>query len=257
MIPTASRPLALVTGARRGIGAAIAQALAAAGCDLALADLPGDEPHAVLQAAAQHGARARFFALDLADVQAHAGALDAVVQWGGPVCTLVNNAGIGAPVRADLLDVTPDAFDRVVGVNLRGTFFLTQAVARHMLATSAPHPRAVVTVSSVSADMASIERGDYCVSKAGLGMLTRLFALRLAAGGIGVYEVRPGIIRTPMTDGVAAAYDARIASGLVPMARWGTPEDVARAVRALAMGELAFATGSVIHVDGGLSVPRL
>ena len=126
-----------------------------------------------------------------------------------------------------------------------------------MAASTCDHPRSIVTVSSVSAEMASIERGEYCLSKAGLAMLTKLFALRLAPLGIGVFELRPGIIRTPMTEGVAARYDARIADGLVPMGRWGQPQDVARAVAALAFGELAFSTGSVINVDGALSVARL
>jgi NAD(P)-dependent dehydrogenase (short-subunit alcohol dehydrogenase family) len=142
-------------------------------------------------------------------------------------------------------------------VNLRGTFFFTQAVARHMAAASIETKRTIVTVSSVSAELASIERGEYCLSKAGLPMLTRLFALRLAPLGIAVFEVRPGVIRTPMTEGVAARYDERIANGLVPMQRWGEVGDVAAAVGALAGGTLAFATGSVLHVDGALAVPRL
>ena len=145
--------------------------------------------------------------------------------------------------RGDLLDVAAPSYDRVLDINLRGTFFFTQAVARHMVATTS-HPRSIVTVSSVSAEMASIERGEYCLSKAGLGMLTKLFALRLAEIGIGVFEVRPGVIRTPMTEGVAAKYEQRIADGLVPMQRWGYPEDVARAVATLASGQFAFATGS-------------
>ena len=126
-----------------------------------------------------------------------------------------------------------------------------------MLAQPSAHARCIVTVSSVSAEMASIDRGEYCLSKAGLGMLTKLFALRLAEEGIGVFDVRPGIIRTPMTEGVADKYDRRIADGLVPMKRWGQPEDVARAVAALASGELGFSTGSVVNVDGALSIPRL
>ena len=253
---TTGRPLALVTGARRGIGAAIALELAARGHDLAVVDLGREEPTEAIEALQRKGARARHFALDLADVDAHAALVDDVVAWGGPLSVLVNNAGIGSPARGDLLDVAPQAFDTVLGVNLRGTFFLTQTVARHMLAVPVSGARSIVIVSSVSAAMASIERGDYCVSKSGLAMVSRLFALRLAEAGIGVFEVRPGIIRTPMTAGVSARYGERIAGGLVPMARWGTPEDVARAVAALADGSLAFATGSVIDVDGALSIPR-
>ncbi len=251
------RPLAVVTGARRGIGAALAKALAARGYDLALTDIAADGAEATLAAAERLGARARFFTFDLADTSGHSARVQAMADWGGPIACLVNNAGLPAPQRGDLLDVAADGFDRLLGVNLRGTFFLTQAVARQMLAAPAPSGRAIVTVSSVSAEMASIERGEYCLSKAALPMLTRLFALRLAEAGIGVFEVRPGVIRTPMTEPVAPAYDARIAAGLVPMQRWGEPADVARAVALLATGELAFASGSVLHVDGALSVPRL
>ncbi|WP_326540022.1 3-ketoacyl-ACP reductase [Pseudorhodoferax sp.] len=255
--PPLSRPLAVVTGARRGIGAAIALALAARGHDLALTDIATDGTADLLAALATHGARARFFGFDLADAARHGAIVQDIVDWGGPIACLVNNAGLPAASRGDLLDVGADSFDRLMDVNLRGTFFFTQAVARHMLATACAHSRSIVTVSSVSVEMASIERGEYCLSKAGLGMLTRLFALRLAEAGIGVFEVRPGIIRTPMTEGVAPAYDARIAAGLVPQRRWGQPEDVARTVALLAGGELAFSTGSVVHVDGALSIPRL
>ena len=255
------RPLAVVTGARRGIGAAIALELARRGFDLALTDLGHEGSEPVLEALSSAGARATLVESDLADVASHAAVVDRIVAWGGPITCLVNNAGIGSPKRGDLLEVSPEAFDLVLGVNLRGSFFFTQAVVRHLLATpidpNAGSRRSIVTVSSVSAELASIERGEYCISKAGLGMLTRLFALRLAPHGIGVFEVRPGVIRTPMTAGVAAAYDERIAAGLVPMRRWGEPEDVARAVAALAGGDLSFASGSVLNVDGALAVPRL
>jgi NAD(P)-dependent dehydrogenase (short-subunit alcohol dehydrogenase family) len=252
-----SRPLAVVTGARRGIGAAIAIELAAQGFDLALTDIEEAGAGDVLGRIEGLGGNARMFAFDLADVAGHAPVLDRILAWHGPVACLANNAGIGSPARGDLLDVAPAAFDRVLDVNLRGTFFFTQAIARHMAASACPHARAIVTVSSVSVEMASIERGEYCLSKSALGMMTRLFALRLAPLGVGVFEVRPGVIRTPMTDAVSARYDERIAGGLVPMGRWGEVEDVARAVAALGSGRLAFATGSVIHVDGALSIPRL
>ncbi|WP_295856571.1 3-ketoacyl-ACP reductase [uncultured Xylophilus sp.] len=253
-----TRPLAIVTGARRGIGAAIALSLAQRGYDLAITDVADEGADQVLADITACGARGRLFLFDLADTGRHAEVLDAVTAWAGPIRCLVNNAGLPAERRGDLLDVGTASFDRLLDVNLRGTFFFTQAVARRML-SDAPGgaARSIVTVSSVSAEMASVERGEYCLSKAGLGMLTRLFALRLAASGIGVFEVRPGIIRTPMTESVAPAYDARIADGLVPMGRWGRPEDVGRSVALLAGGELAFATGSVLQVDGALSIPRL
>lgn len=254
---TARRPLAIVTGAARGIGAAIALELVDNGFDLAVTDLEEASAADVVALARERGADARCFAFDLADVSAHAGVVERIAQWGGPITCLVNNAGIGAPTRGDLLDVQPEAFDRVTGVNLRGTFFFTQAVARHMAGAQSASARSIVTISSVSVEMASIERGDYCISKSGLGMLTKLFAVRLAPLGIGVFDIRPGVIKTPMTEGVAAKYEKRFAEGLVPMNRWGLPEDVARAVAAVASGKMAFATGSVLHVDGALSIPRL
>ncbi len=251
----AARRVALVTGGSRGIGAGIALELAQNGFDVAITAIDsGEECVAAMQAC---GARALFLRSDLADTADHARVIDAVVAWGGAITCLVNNAGIGSPRRGDLLAVLPDAYDSVLGTNLRGSFFFTQAVARHMAATASTAPRSIVTVSSVSAEMASIERGEYCLSKAGLGMLTKLFALRLAPLGIGVFEVRPGVIRTAMTEAVSGKYDRLIAEGLVPMRRWGLPEDIARVVCSLASGKLAFATGSVINVDGALSIPRL
>lgn len=254
---TQNKPLAVVTGARRGIGAAIATELAARGFDVAITDVEAGGSEDALADIASHGARGRVFPFDLASIEQHAGMLEQIVEWGGPIACLVNNAGIQVAQRGDLLDVSAGSFDRVLGVNLRGTFFFTQAVVRHMLAAPCTYLRSVVTVSSANAEMASVNRGEYCLSKAGLGMLTKLFALRLAEAGIGVFEVRPGIISTPMTEGVAAKYEQLIADGLVPMKRWGLPDDVARAVAVLASGELAFSTGSVVQVDGALSIPRL
>jgi len=252
-----NRPLAVVTGGRRGIGAGIAIELASRGFDIALTDIEGSVAEETLAAIGGHGAAGKLFHSDVGNVEEHTSVVERIVEWHGPISCLVNNAGIPSPSRGDLLDVTPASFDRVMGVNLRGTFFFTQAVARHMSGIKATGPRSIVTVSSVSVEMASIERAEYCVSKSGLGMLTKLFALRLASLGIGVFEIRPGIIRTPMTEGVASKYEQRIADGLVPMERWGYAEDVARAVSALACGQIAFSTGSVIHVDGALSIPRL
>ena len=249
-------PVALVTGGRRGIGRAIAIELAGRGYDVAITDLEDDEEASItLRGVEDHGGRALFVQSNLGDVASHAAVVEQVLCWADRIDCLVNNAGIGSPVRGDLLDVGPQAFDQVLGVNLKGTFFMTQAVARHMLSAASPHPRSIVTVSSVSATMASPERAEYCLSKAALPMMTRLFALRLAKCGIPVFEVRPGIIRTPMTAGVAQKYEARFAEGLVPMTRWGETGDVAKAVAQLVGGSLQFATGSVLSVDGGLSIP--
>jgi NAD(P)-dependent dehydrogenase (short-subunit alcohol dehydrogenase family) len=173
------------------------------------------------------------------------------------VTTFVSNAGVPAKVRGDMLEVSEESFDFVLGINLRGGFFLAQEVARRMAGRESEHYRAMVFVTSVSAVMASVERAEYCISKAGAAMMARLFALRLAPAGIGVFELRPGIVETPMTAGVRDAYAARIEGGLVPAGRWGQAADVGAAVLPLARGELAFATGAVIPVDGGLSIARL
>ncbi|MBC8745534.1 NAD(P)-dependent dehydrogenase (short-subunit alcohol dehydrogenase family) [Paraburkholderia sp. WC7.3g] len=256
MLDDAMQPLAaLVTGGRRGIGRAIAVELASRGYDVAITDVVDDEDTALtLRAIEDQGRRSLFVQANLQDVASHTRVLERVLAWCGDLDCLVNNAGIGSPARGDLLDVTPEAFDTVLGVNLRGTFFMTQAVARHMLSAEPDRPRAIITVSSVSATMASPERAEYCLSKSALPMMTKLFALRLAHAGIPVFEVRPGIIRTPMTEAVAQKYEARFKEGLVPMNRWGEADDVAKAVGQLAGGALQFATGSVLQVDGGLSI---
>ncbi len=252
-----TRPVALVTGGLRGIGFACAEALAEAGFDIFIADL-AEQPHEHVEPAlTKHGARFAYARCDIADVAAHeALADDCTAKLGGIDC-LVNNAGVGAVVRGDMLSVAPENFDRVMSINLRGTVFLTNAVARAMLQTRSDHARSIVTITSVSAEMVSPERADYCVSKAALSMWVKNLAVRLAPENIGVFEVRPGIIRTDMTAAVADKYDRLIAGGLVPSARWGEAGDVASAVAALASGKLGFATGTVVNVDGALSVPRL
>jgi NAD(P)-dependent dehydrogenase (short-subunit alcohol dehydrogenase family) len=253
-----ARPVALITGARRGIGRACGEALARAGFDIAATDLALDSAcEEAREAFAEAGARAEFFAHDLADVDAHAALIETIVAQFGRLDCLVNNAGRGAVKRGDLLDLTPANFDLVINVNLRGTLFLSQAAAKAMLAAPGDRPRSIVTVTSVSAEMASPERTEYCISKAGLSMALKNLALRLAADGIAVFEVRPGVIRTDMTAPVAGKYDEAIGGGLVPAGRWGEPADVAAIVAGLASGAFAFATGSVISADGALSLPRL
>lgn len=251
-----TRPVALVTGANRGIGRGIAVALAGRGFDLVCADLAATpETAETLRLAHEAGGRHRFAALDIADVEAHAGRLAEIRAEAGPIACLVNNAGVQTPNRGDMLDVTPADFDRVLGVNLRGTFFLTQAVARLMLGEPDPAPgRSIVTISSSSATIAYPLIAPYGLSKTGLRMMTQLFALRLAEAGIGVYEIRPGFIRTEMTAAAAGPYDAFIMAGGVPERRWGTPEDVGRAVATLAGGGFTHVTGEAISVGGGLQI---
>ena len=251
------RPIAIVTGGARGIGLACAEALADAGFDILIADLAGREPAGLREAFAARGAGFAYRKSDISDVTSHAALVSTAIDAFGRIDCLVNNAGIGAVVRGDLLDLAPENFDRVLSINLRGTVFLTQAVAKAMLATPTDHPRSIVTITSVSAEMASPERSDYCISKAGLSMWVKNLALRLAPENIGVFEVRPGIIRTDMTAGVSEKYDALIDGGLVPAGRWGEAADIAAVVATLAGGRLGFSTGSIVHVDGALSVPRL
>jgi NAD(P)-dependent dehydrogenase (short-subunit alcohol dehydrogenase family) len=252
-----TRPVAIVTGGRRGIGLASAEALAAAGHDIFVADLAPEPGDALREATERHGAALGYHACDIADVPAHDELVESALERFGRIDCLVNNAGIGAPVRGDLMELRPENFDRALGVNLRGTVFLTQAVAKAMLARPPEGPRSIVTITSVSAEMASPERTDYCISKAGLAMFVKNLALRLAPEGIAVFEVRPGIIRTDMTAVVTEKYDRLIGGGLVPAMRWGEAADVGAVVAALAGGKLGFATGSVIHADGALSVSRL
>jgi 3-oxoacyl-[acyl-carrier protein] reductase len=234
--------VAIVTGSQRGIGAAIADRLALDGFTVArLNRTPGEGE----------------FRFDLGDLSTHLPAIDAVFAKFGRIDALVNNAGIASPKRGDFLGLEPDTFDTTLNVNLRGTVFFTQAVAKAMLATPSKTRRSIQFITSVSSSVASPERLDYCMSKAGLGMFAKGLAIRLAGKGIDVFEVRPGIIKTDMTSGVTGKYDALIAGGLVPEGRWGMPEDIAAVCVALASGALPFSTGSVIDAGGGLHIPKL
>jgi NAD(P)-dependent dehydrogenase (short-subunit alcohol dehydrogenase family) len=249
--------LALVTGGQQGIGLGIAQALADQGFHLAIASRSAPDDATVQQALQSLGANARYYQHDLSNTAAVPTLLDAIEARQGPVTALIQNAGVAARVRGDMLDTTPENFDWIMGINLRGAFFLAQAVAKRMLASPGPHYRSITFVTSVSSQMASPERADYCISKAAAAMVAQTFALRLAPHNIGVFELRPGIIETGMTAGAKDKYDARIAAGLVPAGRWGQPSDIGQAVIPLVTGQLAFATGAVIPVDGGLSIERL
>jgi len=249
-----------VTGGTRGIGLGIARALAGEGWELALAGLRAEAEVADVLGELRAATAAHYWAADVSRTEDRARLLESVARRLGGVNALVNNAGRAPRVRADLLDAGEESFEELVRTNLQGPYFLAQAVARGLVerrAADPAFPAALVFVTSVSAEMASPNRGEYCVSKAGLSMAARLFAVRLAGEGIPVYEVRPGIVATDMTAAVRESYDARIRDGLVPERRWGRPEDVGRVVAALLRGDLPYATGTVVHVDGGLAVPRL
>jgi len=255
-----STRIALVTGGTRGIGLGIARALARDGWALALCGVrPEADIQPVLDELRSGGIDVAYAQADLSRPDDRQRLVAFVKDRYGSVHALVNNAGRAPRVRADLLEASEESFDEVLRTNLQGPYFLTQQIAAQMLAhrESDPSARAIVFVTSVSADMASPNRGEYCVSKAGLAMTVKLFAVRLAPAGIPVYEVRPGIISTDMTAGVRDVYDRRIADGLIPEARWGTPEDVGRTVAALLRGDVPYATGTVVHIDGGLTIPRL
>ncbi|WP_322416243.1 3-ketoacyl-ACP reductase [Mesorhizobium huakuii] len=252
-----TRPAAIITGGVRGIGLACAEALADGGFDILVADLAEQAPDGLAADISARGAKLAYISCDIANLDSHAALVDAAMQAFGRIDCLVNNAGVGAAVRGDLLELKPENFDRTLDINLRGTVFLSQAVAKAMLATPSDRTKSIITVTSVSAEMASPERSEYCISKAGLSMWVKNLALRLAPESIGVFEVRPGIVRTDMTAGVTARYDALIDSGLVPARRWGEASDIGAVVATLAAGRLGFSTGSIINVDGALSVPRL
>ncbi|MCV2394422.1 3-ketoacyl-ACP reductase [Actinotalea sp. M2MS4P-6] len=259
--------VAIVTGGSRGIGLGITRRLLEDGFAVAVLATRPQPPDAMAALLSEHPERLRYLVGSVAELEDHARVLDAVVGAWGRLDLLVNNAGVAPDVRADLLDATPESFDRVLDVNLRGPYFLTQAFARRVVAlrgplAALPEPPAgpvatVVNVSSISATTVSTNRGEYCVSKAGVAMATQLWAARLAEEGIVVYEVRPGVIATDMTAGVTARYDALLADGLAPIRRWGRPADVAGAVAILASGQTPYSTGEVFHVDGGMHIARL
>ncbi|MFO0954767.1 MAG: 3-ketoacyl-ACP reductase [Isosphaeraceae bacterium] len=254
--------VAVVTGGGRGIGRGVVLELAARGHRVVVNyRRDASAANATCHEAVRRGAPdALAVEADVADLQQGRRLIDSALERYGRIDLWVNNAGVAPSVRLDLLDTTPESWDRVLGINLRGPFFLTQMAARAMLdlkSRGVVHSPTIVFVTSVSSTFASVNRGEYCVSKAGLSMVAQLFAVRLADSGIRVYEVRPGVIATDMTGPVKEIYDRRIADGLSPIRRWGTPEDVGKAVAALASGAFPFSTGEVIRVDGGLHVDRL
>lgn len=247
----------LVTGARRGIGKAIALALAKANYDVAVADVDaGHELKAVAAEINALGMRSTALQADISDLSVHEKLLDLAEAALGPLTTLVNNAGVSVMSRGDLLDVTPESFDRCMDVNARGTFFLTQAFARRLRENLTECHRSIITITSANATAVSIARGEYCMSKSAASMMSKLFASRLSDEDIGVYEVQPGFIETDMTAPSKAKYDALIDNGLTVIKRFGTPDEIGRIAVTLASGLLPYTTGQAIQADGGLLTVR-
>jgi 3-oxoacyl-[acyl-carrier protein] reductase len=255
------KSVALVTGGARGIGLGIAQALARENFDLAICGVRDEAAvESSLAGLRTLGAETLYVRADVSDPIARQYLVEAVRTKFGRLHVLVNNAGVAPKVRADLLEATEESFESVLKVNLQGPYFLTQRCAQWMIVqkkSDSGWRGCVINISSVSATLASINRGEYCISKAGVAMATQLWASRLGEFGIPVYEIRPGIVKTDMTARVQAKYDELIADGLLLQPRWGTPEDIGKAAAMLARGDLAYSTGQVLTVDGGMTVNRL
>ena len=256
-----SKRVALITGGTRGIGFGIASSLAREGLDLALCGTR-DEAAAgdALDALRAEGAEVLYCQCDVGDTEARAAMLARIAAHYGRLHVLVNNAGVAPRERLDILEAHEDSFEWVMRTNLQGPYFLTQAAANWMLEQRHTDPDfkgCIVNVSSISSTVASPSRGEYCVSKAGVSMATQLWATRLAEYDIPVYEVRPGITMTDMTAAVKEKYDKLISEGLVPQLRWGEPEDTGKSIAALVRGDFPYSTGTVIMIDGGLTIPRL
>jgi 3-oxoacyl-[acyl-carrier protein] reductase len=261
-MPSDHRPVALITGSTRGIGLGIASRLAREGYDIALNGVREEQDAAEsIRAVSAAGAQVIYARGDVSSAADRDSMLHRVREHFGRLNVLVNNAGITSPGRKDILtEADEQSFDRVIGVNLKGPFFLTQAAARWMVEqkrTSPGFQGCIINVSSVSAEFVSTNRGDYCLSKSATRMATWLWAARLAEYGIPVYEIQPGVIRSDMTAGVTEKYDRLIADGLMLERRWGEPEDVARAVAALVRGDIPYATGQLLKIDGGMTIRNL
>ena len=253
--------VALVTGGARGIGLGIAESLATDGCSLVITGRrPSEDCVAVVERLRRHGTRVEYVQSDVARPSARRALLEMVQESLGRLDVLINNAGIAPPIRADILEATEQSFDEVMAANLKGPYFLTQAVAQWMIRqkqADSAYRGCIVYIGSISATVASTHRGDYCISKAGIAMAAKLWTVRLAEFGIQAYEVRPGIVDTGMTAAVREKYDAMIETGLLLEKRWAKPEDIGKAVAMLVRGDLPYASGSVLVLDGGLTMLHL
>ncbi len=256
-----SKQVALVTGGSRGIGFGVARKLAELGFDIAINGMrPEEQVQEAINELKGCGAEVLYVRGDIGSADSRESMIASVRERFGKLNWLVNNAGVAPKVRLDILETTEESFNYVVGTNLAGAFFLSQLAARWLVEqkkADSSFQGGIINVSSISATVASVNRGEYCIAKAGLSMATQLFAARLGEYDLPVYEVRPGVIKTDMTSGVTEKYDKLIAEGLCVTPRWGFPEDIGKAVGALARGDFPYSTGQVLMVDGGLTIPRL
>jgi len=251
---------ALITGGSRGIGLGIAEALAKQGYNLAINGVRNEDDAREQLDVLRKMTDVVYCQGNIGDLNDHKEILSRALSHFRSIDVLVNNAGVAPKTRKDIMELDEGGYDRLMDINLKGTFFLTQQVALEMLTARSKNPEyrpCIITITSMSAEVASIKRGEYCMSKAGLSMMTKLFAIRLAHADIPAYEVRPGIIQTDMTAGVKEKYDRLIEGGLTLEKRWGTPSDIGRIVAALAKGDIPYSTGQIIAADGGLTIQRL
>jgi 3-oxoacyl-[acyl-carrier protein] reductase len=253
--------VAIVTGGTRGIGFGIATALAHAGYDLAINGVrPENDAKDSLETLRSFGVNVIYCQGNIGNQADRKAIVEKSITYYKRINVLVNNAGVAPKVRNELLSMTEDAFDYMIDINLKGSFFLTQEIAKRMVDERTKDKNfnsCIINITSISAEVASTNRGEYCMAKAGLGMMTKLFAVALAEHNIPVYEIRPGIIETDMTSGVKQKYDTMIGNGLTLEKRWGTPEDIGRIVAAIVKGDIPYSTGQVFNADGGMGVRRL
>jgi len=253
--------IAFITGGTRGIGLGIAIELAKAGFDLAVNGVRDEGAvKSVLEELSKLGAQVTYFRGDVSKNEDRRRMVEEILDRFGKINVLVNNAGIAPPERKDILEATEESFEYVLNVNLQGPYFLTQLAANRMIESKKQQPEeffCIINVSSVSATVASTNRGEYCISKAGIAMATKLWAARLGEFDIPVYEIQPGVIKTDMTSGVQEKYDSLFQQGLAIQQRWGTPQDIGKVAAAMASGNMPYSTGQVVLVDGGMTVQRL
>jgi len=255
------KKVALITGGTRGIGLGIAKNLATKGYSLALNGVRDENSvKPILESLEETGVEVLYCQGNIGNTDDREEIVKSVKEKYNQLNVLVNNAGIAPKERKDILETSESSYDEVMGINLRGPYFLTQAVANWLIEQKDEDPEfksSIINVSSVSATVASVNRGEYCISKSGISMMTQLFAVRLGEFDIPVFEVRPGLIQTDMTAGVKGKYDALLRDGLCVFPRWGTPDDVGKAVASLAEGDMPYSTGQVLMIDGGMTIQRL